>query len=257
MRSLCGIGALVAVLLAQPAGAQNLLEFLFGGGPPKPQRQAPQPQQSDSPIADFFADPFGMKEQPVSRPASVGGSGPAFCVRSCDGKFFALTRASASPMQMCQAFCPATATRVYFGSSIDDAVSDRGERYADADNAFAFRKALKSDCTCNGKSPAGLMPVDLSLDASLRPGDVVATGSGLVAYSGRGAGASDFTPVASYPGLTSEVRSRLGEMKVAPTSEMPATNDPAAQQTVVATPLSPKAKRADIRTAPRSTTAVR
>ena len=27
---------------------------------------------------------------------------------------------------------------------------------------------------------------------------------------------ADFTPVASYPGLTAEVRARLGEMKVAP-----------------------------------------
>lgn len=222
VRSVFGASVLVAVLLSQPAGAQNLFEFLFGGGPPKPQeRQSTQPQQQpESAIGNFFSDPFGLNTQQAApaRPASNGGSGPAFCVRSCDGKFFALTRANASPAQMCQAFCPATATRVYFGSTIEDAVTDRGERYADADTAFAFRKALKPDCTCNGKSPAGLVAVDLSLDASLRPGDVVATGSGLVAYSGRG-GAADFTPVASYPGLTPEVRSRLGEMKVALPSE--------------------------------------
>ena len=37
----------------------------------------------------------------------VAGSGPAFCVRSCDGKYFPLTmRGNASPVQMCQAFCP-------------------------------------------------------------------------------------------------------------------------------------------------------
>jgi len=52
-----------------------------------------------------------------------------------------------------------------------------------------------------------LAPVDLTLDTSLRPGDVIATTNGLVAYSGVRAGASqtaEFTPVASYPGLTAE-----------------------------------------------------
>ena len=84
---------------------------------------------------------------------------------------------------------------------------------------IAYRKALRADCTCNGRDPAGLAPVDLTLDTSLRPGDVIATTDGLVAYSGVKAGdgqTAEFTPVASYPGLTAEVRARLGEMKVAP-----------------------------------------
>ena len=48
---------------------------------------------------------------------------------------------------------------------------------------------------------------------------MIATTDGLVAYSGVRVGAgqtAEFTPVASYPGLTAEVRARLGEMKVAP-----------------------------------------
>jgi hypothetical protein len=64
-----------------------------------------------------------------------------------------------------------------------------------------------------------LAPVDLTLDTSLRAGDVIATTNGLVAYSGVKLGinqTAEFTPVASYPGLTSDVRARLGEMKVAP-----------------------------------------
>ena len=96
---------------------------------------------------------------------AAGGSGPAFCVRSCDGKYFPLMRGLASPAQMCQAFCPASATKVYFGSSIDGAASQTGERYADSENAFAYRKALRADCTCNGREPVGLAPVDLALDS--------------------------------------------------------------------------------------------
>ena len=88
-------------------------------------------------------------------------------------------------------------------------------------NAFAYRKALRADCTCNGHDPAGLAPIDLALDPSLRLGDVVATTDGLVAYSGIRTGndqTAEFTPIASYPGVAANVRARLGERKVAPAS---------------------------------------
>ncbi|UWU77579.1 DUF2865 domain-containing protein [Bradyrhizobium huanghuaihaiense] len=213
---------LAAPTLAAPApvSAEGLFDFLFGGmQQQRPQREVPQQ-------ANTYTDPFTGQQNaatsqyvPPTRSAAAGGSGPAFCVRSCDGKYFPLMRGLASPAQMCQAFCPASATKVYFGSSIDGAYSQTGERYADSENAFAYRKALRSDCTCNGREPAGLAPVDLALDSSLKAGDVIATSDGLVAYTGIRVGndqAADFTPVASYPGLTAQVRARLGEMKVAP-----------------------------------------
>jgi hypothetical protein len=244
---------LVAVLLAAPAmlaphvaSAEGLFDFLFT--PPQKQRQAPAQ-------ANFFADPFGLNAQPAPqpRPVATAGSGPAFCVRSCDGKYFPVTaRGGASPVQMCQAFCPASATKVYFGSNIDGASSASGERYADSENAFAYRKALRGDCTCNGRDPAGLAPVDLTLDSSLRAGDVVATASGLVAYTGvrLGSGQSpDFTPVASWPGLTADVRARLGELKVAPVvAETVAGDAPLAEMapiTVVPKAAVVRAKRAE------------
>ena len=158
---------------------------------------------------------------------------------------------------MCQAFCPASATKVFFGSSIENASASTGERYADSDNAFAYRKALKADCTCNGRSAAGLAPVDLALDTSLKAGDVVATSNGLVAYSGVRLGANqspEFTPVASFPGLTSDVRAKLGEMKVVPvTAELIDSSKPIANDlppvTTATTPkpvAGQKAKRAEL-----------
>jgi hypothetical protein len=200
-----------------PASAEGLFDFFFGA----------IKQRLDTPAqASFSADPNGP-QPPASPATTAAGSGPAFCVRSCDGKYFTLMRAAASPVQMCQAFCPASATKVFYGSNIDHATSVSGERYADSENAFAYRKALRADCTCNGRNSAGLAPVDLALDNSLRAGDVVATGDGLVAYSGTHADGQDFTPVASYPGLTADLRARLGEMKVAPATAEVASDAPA------------------------------
>ena len=210
------------VLMPERVSAEGLFDFLFGGiQNQKPTRQAPA-----------SSDPFSASQPAQAAPAPrvAGGSGPAFCVRSCDGKYFPLTMRNTSPVQTCQAFCPASPTKVFFGSNIDYATASNGERYADSDNAYAFRKALRADCTCNGRSPSGLAPVDLTLDTSLRSGDVVATTDGLVAYTGVRLGtdqAAEFTPVASYPGLTADVRARLGEMKVAPVSaEMVTANAP-------------------------------
>jgi hypothetical protein len=117
------------------SSAQGLLDFFFGGG---------QKQQQTS----FFANIFNNNPQPPPPRPVVASSGPAFCVRSCDGKYFLLMRGAASPAQICQAFCPASPTKVFFGSSIDSAYAASGERYADNENAFAYWKALRADCTC-------------------------------------------------------------------------------------------------------------
>ena len=222
----------LAVILAMPvalaphAASAGIFDFLFGGD--KPQRQEPQQQQP----SNAFADPFGLSNpNPAPAPAAAtGGRFTTFCVRACDGRYFPLTmRGNGTPAQMCQAFCPASATKVYSGNSIDYAVGNMGERYVDTPNAFAYRKALRADCTCNGRDPAGLAPVDLALDASLKAGDVIATTDGLVAYTGVRVGneqSFDFTPIASYPGLTAAVRARLGEMKVAPVSAEIASDAP-------------------------------
>jgi hypothetical protein len=235
--------AAAITLAPEFAAAQDFFQALFGGIQQSQQQQRRAPAQ-----ANFFADPFGFNQQqqpappqPAPRQAANGG-GSAFCVRPCDGKYFPLqSRAGATPAQMCRAFCPAGNAKVYFGSHIESATASDGESYADSDNAFAFRTALKPDCTCNGRDPAGLAPVDLSQDTSLRAGDVVATADGLVAYTGVRLGVDqkpDFAAVADYPGLTAALRARLGEMKVTPV-----TGEVIAEATAKATS---HARRADI-----------
>jgi hypothetical protein len=245
--SVCLAGTMV--FATHTASAESLFDKFFAGF--QKLRQAPAQ-------ASFFADPFGQNPAAATPPRPVASTGgPAFCVRSCDGKYFPLARAATTPVQMCQAFCPASPTRVFYGNGIDNAVSVTGERYADSENAFAYRKALRPDCTCNGRNAAGLAPVDLTLDSSLRAGDVIVTTDGLVAYSGIRIGnsqAAEFLPVASYPGLAAELRARFGEMKVAP----PAT-EALASETLLQTdrelfhsfsaapkPLSTREKRAEV-----------
>lgn len=205
----------LAVAFAPSVASAGLLDFLFGNDEPA---KATTPPQSNS-----YADPSAASTYPAApAPVASGGRFTAYCVRTCDGRYFPISaRGGATPAQMCQSFCPASPTKIFSGNSIDYAVGNMGERYVDTPNAFAYRKALKADCTCNGRDSAGLAPIDLSLDTTLRPGDIVATSNGLVAYSGVRTATgqtAEFTPVASYPGLTADVRARLGEMKVAPVS---------------------------------------
>lgn len=246
------LSAALALVPKVAAAEDNFFQALFGGLSQQQQQQHRAPAQ-----ANFFADPFGLNQQPAqpqSAPRVASGGGSAFCVRSCDGKYFPLQlRAGSTPAQMCRAFCPAGNAKVYFGSRIDSATASDGESYADSDNAFAFRTALKPDCTCNGRDPAGLAPIDLSQDTSLRAGDVVATADGLVAYTGVRLGAEqkpDFTPVAGYPGLTASLRARLGEMKVTPvTGEVIAAADASRDRAPASSPApeaAPRAKRADV-----------
>lgn len=250
--ALAALVVLAAGLAPVSATAQDLFSLLFGGLT-KPQQQAPA-----APLTSAFADPFNTPALP--KPVQgAGGRSSGYCVRMCDGKYFpVVARGGTSAAQMCQAFCPASATRLFSGSSNIEHASSNGERYTDIDNAFAYRKALRSDCTCNGRDPVGLAPVDLAFDTTLKAGDVVATADGLMAYTGVRLGveqAADFTPVASYPGLTASVRAKLGEMKVAPVTadvaddtSMPASATATSVAPITTLPKSPglRDKRADL-----------
>ena len=169
--------ALAATAFATPAAAQNFFEMLFGG-PQRPRQSVPQPA---NPSADPSQSYFG--ERPASAPFSEGGGGRvAYCVRLCDGRYFPIQRhANVNPVEICNAFCPATQTQVFNGSQIDHAYAGNGARYASLDNAFVYRKKVVEGCSCNGKASFGLARIDIAADPTLRPGDVVASGDNVKA----------------------------------------------------------------------------
>jgi hypothetical protein len=201
--------ALTSVLPA-PASAQGFFDFLFG------RRSAP-------PAASSYADPnpqfnpYGAPREERRVETAPAGS---YCVRLCDGRFFPIQRTSGSnPAQTCSSFCPAAQTKVFNGSGIDHSVANDGARYADLSNAFAYRERVVADCTCNGRDSYGLVTGNAEDDPTLRPGDIVATNDGFVAYNGNGSGRrrnAEFTPIGSYRGLSAEMRERLAGTKIAP-----------------------------------------
>jgi hypothetical protein len=117
-------------------------------------------------------------------------------VRLCDGRSFPLEHvANATPIETCQAMCPASKTKIFVGSEIDRAVARDGARYAALDNAYVYRDHVVPNCTCNGKDAFGLARIDVKSDSTLRPGDIVSTKEGLVAYGGERGQPRAFTPV--------------------------------------------------------------
>jgi hypothetical protein len=198
-----GLAALCAVAMAPAAHAQDFFAVLFGGPgdsqPPEPYIRQPfaaegspmMPRRMQAPR------PHPGSSGPGSSSASAGES-QAYCVRTCDGRYFPLASSDTRGREAsCKSFCPASETKVVYGSSIDNAATERGKAYADLPNAFRYRKEMVAGCTCNGKDQIGLEPVKIEQDPTLRKGDIVA-GSGGLMVAGRDAdkrGASlNFSP---------------------------------------------------------------
>ena len=137
------------------------------------------------------------KTAPRPRAGYYGGA-QAYCVRTCDGRYFPISASdSQSRAASCNSFCPASETKVVYGSNIDNAATESGKPYSELPNAFRYRNELVAGCTCNGKDQIGLAPVKIENDPTLRKGDIVAGADGLM-VAGRGAdkrGASlNFSP---------------------------------------------------------------
>lgn len=193
--------ASLSLALTSSAHAEDFFSALFGafGARPPPQIRMP-----------FPADDTPSYEAPRMRPY---GGGQAWCVRTCDGRHFpAQGTDSESKARSCNSFCPAAETTLLYGSDIDDAVTERGESYPDLPNAYRYRNELVAGCTCNGKDPAGLAPVKVTDDPTLRKGDIVASPDGLVVANRN---ASDRHGVAmNFSPLPESVRAKFRHLPV-------------------------------------------
>jgi hypothetical protein len=180
--ALSAVAALVAVVMSPTAQAGDFLSTLFGAfgvHRPQPPSMTPLPYGGEENTA------FPPDGQP-SRPRAYGG-GQAYCVRTCDGRYFPISSAgNQSRAASCNSFCPASETKVVYGSNIDNAVTEGGKSYSELPNAFRYRGELVAGCTCNGKDSVGLAEVKIEDDPTLRRGDIVAGPNGLM-VAGRSA----------------------------------------------------------------------
>src|SRR5438876_3312981 len=85
---------------------------------------------------------------------------------------------------------------------------------------------LIAGCICNGRDALGLVNIPVADDPTLRPGDIVATNAGLMAYNG-GPNGSTFTPISTYAGLSADLRRQLAETKIESATEKTATAEEA------------------------------
>jgi len=174
--------ALGALALVPAAQAQDFFSALFGGfaagRPSAPVIRLPFWGEGNS---------FAPQNDPRPRVGYYAGGAQAYCVRTCDGRYFPISASdSQSRAASCSSFCPASETSVVYGSNIDNAATENGKLYSELPNAFRYRSELVAGCTCNGKDQIGLAPVRIESDPTLRKGDIVAGADGLM-VAGRGA----------------------------------------------------------------------
>ena len=164
-----------ASALAPPAQAEDFLSALFGAFGARP-RGLPFASEGN---------PNTYGPQGEARPRYAGGQ--AYCVRSCDGRYFPIAGSdNQSRAASCNSFCPASETKLVYGSTIDSAATETGKPYSELPNAFRYRNEIVAGCTCNGKDPVGLARLKIEDDPTLRKGDIVASTDRLMTV-GRGA----------------------------------------------------------------------
>jgi uncharacterized protein DUF2865 len=178
---------LIAAAPASVAQAEDFFSALFGGlggGRPRaPMPPLPYPSEGNVSVPEGEAL---QRQRPLYTNSYSGGS-QAYCVRTCDGRYFPIASSgNQTKAASCNSFCPASETKVVHGSNIDDAVTEGGKPYSELPNAFRYRDELVAGCTCNGKDPVGLAAVRIEDDPTLRKGDIVA-GSGGLMVAGRSA----------------------------------------------------------------------
>jgi len=146
--------------------------------PPPPPPTIEQPAPTTPPLLKRLRITV-TKRRPVPEPKQL------YCVRLCDGFYFPMTTlASASASReagLCNALCPDAQTAVYTLSTAEDGINAAttrigGKVYNSLATAFAYRRGVSPHCACH---QPGYPKLALSLDLTLKAGDIVVTDKGV------------------------------------------------------------------------------
>lgn len=172
-----------ALVVPAPAGAQDLLDFLFGGD-----EAAPAARETKRPSGDVRFGPGRAARN------EGGGSGRGsshtggYCVRTCDGYFFPLIKsARATRQQSCNFACPSATVEIYDGSSIESSRSARGQTYKALMDSLAGRTEASARCSCNDPLTSAAHSREAArTDPTLQTGDFVIEDEGPLVFGREG-----------------------------------------------------------------------
>ena len=146
-------------------------------GPQYQTAAAAQPQRGGG----LFESLFGRGSVFSGGDSAPGGNFRTLCVRTCDGYFYPISFSTSSDRfaedeKACRNSCPAAEVMLFAhrnpGEDVSQAVSTGGQLYSSLPNAFRFRQAFDSGCSCRrpGESWANALK---NADDSIESGDIV------------------------------------------------------------------------------------
>ncbi|MBB1093831.1 DUF2865 domain-containing protein [Rhodopseudomonas palustris] len=194
-----GIGCVALLSVAgmdSGAQAQDFFSALFHGSQPSMRGYAPERAFPFASEGDY-APRLPRSSPRAYSPRVHASGGQAYCVRTCDGRYFPISATGGeSKNETCSSLCPASDTKVVYGSGIDGARTSSGKSYSELPNAFKYRTEIVAGCTCNGKDHFGLAQIKIEDDPTVRKGDIVASEDGLkvAGRTDRREGAVNFSP---------------------------------------------------------------
>jgi hypothetical protein len=154
----CGQQYRAAVVASPPPRSGGLFESLFGPGT----------------IFSPGGDAPGW--------SSPGGTYRTVCVRTCDGFYFPISFATNSSQfaedeKACQRSCPAAEVMLFSyrnpGEDVSQAVSIGGQLYSTLPNAFRYRQAFDSSCSCKRPGETWAQALKNVDDTTVERGDIV------------------------------------------------------------------------------------
>jgi hypothetical protein len=250
---MCAVPCAGVLAFAPAAQAQSLFQKLLGLGsnpaqqPPAaqiPARRLPSVRFQNRGLRRWHSIPRTAEEE--IGPPDSGGPYRTMCVRACDGYYFpirhnARRRNFASDVKSCRNACGDEARLFYFpenGGSADTMTDLAGRPYAERPNAFAYRKALVSSCTCK--------PAPWSREEAARHQSYAAAEDAQVA-----AAQTEPANQTAMPQPPEDVSGQLEPSAALPERESVQANDESISYALAATPMSyrimkpaPRAKRA-------------
>jgi hypothetical protein len=148
----------------------------------------------------------------VTRRGLAPESEQLYCVRLCDGFYFPMTKvANASARReagLCNALCPGAKTAVYALAASDGEINAAvarigGKAYKSLPMAFSYRRSISPHCS---RHQPGYPMLALSLDLTLKAGDIVVTDKGVRQFQGSRSfpyAEGDFVAYGSGSGMSS------------------------------------------------------